>query len=39
VKTSTQGASTTEIAGDDTETDANVSAEALATDAATAPEV
>jgi hypothetical protein len=38
-ETSVQGASVTETAGDDTEVEAIVSAEALATDAAVAPEV
>jgi hypothetical protein len=39
VETSAQGASVTETIGDDTEAVANVSAEALVTDAAAAPEV
>jgi hypothetical protein len=39
VETSTRGASTAEIASDDTKVEANVSAEALVTDAAAAPEV
>jgi hypothetical protein len=38
-ETSVQGASVTETPGDDTEVEAIVSAEALATDAAVAPEV
>jgi hypothetical protein len=38
-ETSTRGASMAETAGDDTEAEVNISAEALATDAAVAPEV
>jgi hypothetical protein len=38
-KTSARGASVAETAGDDIETDANISAEALATDVAAALEV
>jgi hypothetical protein len=39
VETSVRGASMAETAGDDTEAEANVSTEALVTDAAAAPEV
>jgi hypothetical protein len=39
VKTSARGASATETVGDDIEAEANVSTEALVTNAAAAPEV
>jgi hypothetical protein len=38
-ETSTRGASTAETTGDDTEAEVNIFAEALAIDAAVAPEV